>query len=107
MMVIFVSKSEKKAIKSTQRVLDAFANRIGDNTWQTAITKEGLEKVLHLVLLLVVIGLEAGIFLNYYGLSETKINSMKTEMFLLILHTLKFLNTIENQDGRLCLLFKL
>ena len=49
MMVIFVSKSEKKAIKSTQRVLDAFANRIGDNTWQTAITNEGLEKVLHLL----------------------------------------------------------
>jgi len=45
MMVIFVSQCEKKALKRTRRVLDSFANRIGDNTWQTIITKEGLEAV--------------------------------------------------------------
>lgn len=45
MMVLFVSQSEKKAIKKSQQVLDAFANRIGDNTWQTIITKEGLDMV--------------------------------------------------------------
>ncbi len=42
MMVTFVSQCEKKALKRTRRVLDAFANRIGDNTWQTVITQEGL-----------------------------------------------------------------
>ncbi|QRN03370.1 type I-F CRISPR-associated helicase Cas3 [Legionella sp. MW5194] len=42
MMVIFVSQCEKKALARTRRVLDAFADRIGDNTWQTMITQEGL-----------------------------------------------------------------
>ncbi|MDO6563407.1 type I-F CRISPR-associated helicase Cas3f [Amphritea sp. 1_MG-2023] len=42
MMVTFVSQCEKNALKRTRRVLDAFANRIGDNTWQTVITEEGL-----------------------------------------------------------------
>lgn len=42
MMVIFVSQCEKKALARTRRVLDAFADRIGDNTWQTIITQEGL-----------------------------------------------------------------
>ncbi len=45
MMVTFVSQCEKKAIPRTRRVLDAFANRIGDNTWQTVITEEGLQAV--------------------------------------------------------------
>jgi len=39
MMVTFISQCEKKALKKTRRVLDAFANRIGDNTWQTVITE--------------------------------------------------------------------
>jgi CRISPR-associated endonuclease/helicase Cas3 len=42
MMVTFVSQCEKKALARTRRVLDAFADRIGDNTWQTVITEEGL-----------------------------------------------------------------
>lgn len=45
MMVIFVSQCEKKALPRTRRVLDAFANRIGDNTWQTLITEDGLYTV--------------------------------------------------------------
>jgi CRISPR-associated endonuclease/helicase Cas3 len=45
MMVIFISQCEKNAIKKTRRVLDTFANRISDNTWQTIITQEGLEAV--------------------------------------------------------------
>ena len=45
MMVTFVSQCEKKALNKTRRVLDAFANRIGDNTWQTVITQEGLQAV--------------------------------------------------------------
>ena len=42
MMVTFISQCEKKALNRTRRVLDAFANRIGDNPWQTVITEEGL-----------------------------------------------------------------
>jgi hypothetical protein len=42
MMVTFVSQCQKKALNRTRRVLDAFANRIGSNTWQTVITEDGL-----------------------------------------------------------------
>ncbi|MFC0351207.1 type I-F CRISPR-associated helicase Cas3f [Undibacterium danionis] len=42
MMVIFTSQCQKNALKKTRRVLDAFADRIGDNTWQTVITEDGL-----------------------------------------------------------------
>lgn len=45
MMVTFVSQCEKNALKKTRRVLDAFADRIGDNTWQTLITQDGLNAV--------------------------------------------------------------
>jgi len=45
MMVTFISQCEKNALKKTRRVLDAFADRIGDNTWQTVITEEGLTTV--------------------------------------------------------------
>ncbi len=45
MMVLFVSQCEKKALKRTRRVLDTFADRIGDNTWRTVITNEGLQAV--------------------------------------------------------------
>lgn len=45
MMVTFISQCEKKALPRTRRVLDAFANRIGDNTWQTLITDDGLVTV--------------------------------------------------------------
>lgn len=45
MMVLFVSQCEKKALKRTRRVLDAFADRIGDHAWRTVITEEGLQAV--------------------------------------------------------------
>jgi CRISPR-associated endonuclease/helicase Cas3 len=45
MIVTFISQCEKNALKKTRRVLDSFANRIGDNTWQTIITMEGLKSV--------------------------------------------------------------
>lgn len=45
MMVTFVSQCEKKALNRTRRVLDSFANRIGNNTWQTVITEDGLQAV--------------------------------------------------------------
>ncbi|MDD1608706.1 MAG: type I-F CRISPR-associated helicase Cas3f [Methylococcaceae bacterium] len=45
MMVTFVSQCEKNALNKTRRVLDSFANRIGNRTWQTVITNEGLNAV--------------------------------------------------------------
>ncbi len=45
MMVTFVSECQKKALLRTRRILDAFANRIGERTWQTVITEEGLTAV--------------------------------------------------------------
>ena len=44
-MVTFVSQCQRKSLNRTRRVLDAFANRIGDNTWQTVITEDGLVAV--------------------------------------------------------------
>lgn len=49
MIVTFISQCEKKAIPRTRRVLDAFADRIGDNTWQTVITEDGLLAVKNLL----------------------------------------------------------
>jgi CRISPR-associated endonuclease/helicase Cas3 len=43
MNVIFVSQCHKNALKETRRVLDQFAERIGERTWQTSITHAGLE----------------------------------------------------------------
>ena len=45
MVVTFISQCEKKALNRSRRVLDAFADRIGNNTWQTIITKDGLVAV--------------------------------------------------------------
>lgn len=45
MIVTLVSQCEKKAINRTRQILDAYANRIGDNTWQTVITEEGLQSL--------------------------------------------------------------
>lgn len=45
MLVTFISQCEKKALNRTRRILDAFANRIGDNVWHTAITEDGLDTV--------------------------------------------------------------
>ena len=49
MIVTFVSQCEKKSLSRTRRILDAFANRIGDNVWQTAITEDGLQTVKQLL----------------------------------------------------------
>ena len=49
MLVTFISQCEKKALPRTRRILDAFANRIGDNVWQTAITEDGLTTIKNLL----------------------------------------------------------
>ncbi|HET7314169.1 type I-F CRISPR-associated helicase Cas3f [Salinisphaera sp.] len=43
MNVLFVSQCRKNALKETRRILDQFAERRGDRTWQTPITKAGLD----------------------------------------------------------------
>ena len=43
MNVLLVSQCHKNALKETRRVLDQFAERRGDRTWQTPITKAGLD----------------------------------------------------------------
>ena len=45
MMVVFTSRSEKKALYTVRRILDSFADRIGNDTWKTVITAEGLSAV--------------------------------------------------------------
>lgn len=43
MNVLLVSQCHKNALKETRRILDQFAERRGERTWQTAITKAGLD----------------------------------------------------------------
>ncbi|UZJ45772.1 type I-F CRISPR-associated helicase Cas3f [Marinimicrobium sp. C6131] len=42
MNVLLVSQCSKRALTESRRILDQFAERRGDRTWQTAITMEGL-----------------------------------------------------------------
>ena len=42
MNVLLISQCSKNALKETRRILDQFAERRGDRTWQTPITWEGL-----------------------------------------------------------------
>ena len=45
MNVLFVSQCSKRALTETRRILDQFAERCGERTWQTPITQAGLETV--------------------------------------------------------------
>ncbi|MDO5693427.1 MAG: type I-F CRISPR-associated helicase Cas3f [Pseudomonadota bacterium] len=45
MNVLFVSQCSKRALTETRRILDQFAERRGDRTWQTPITQAGLDTV--------------------------------------------------------------
>jgi len=40
--VLLVSQCDKRALTETRRILDQFAERRGDRTWQTSITEAGL-----------------------------------------------------------------
>lgn len=42
MNILLISQCSKNALTETRRVLDQFAERRGDRTWQTAITQQGL-----------------------------------------------------------------
>jgi len=43
MNVLLVSQCNKNALKETRRILDQFAERRGDRSWQTSITMQGLQ----------------------------------------------------------------
>ena len=43
MNILLISQCNKKALVETRRVLDHFAERKGERTWQTAITLQGLQ----------------------------------------------------------------
>lgn len=49
MNVLFVSQCTKRALTETRRVLDQFAERRGERTWQTPITRDGLDSVRRLL----------------------------------------------------------
>lgn len=42
MNILLISECNKKALVETRRIIDQFAERKGERTWQTAITMEGL-----------------------------------------------------------------
>ena len=45
MNVLLVSQCSKRALTETRRILDQFAERRGERTWQTPITQAGLDTV--------------------------------------------------------------
>ena len=45
MNVLFVAQCSKRALTETRRILDQFAERRGERTWQTPITQAGLDTV--------------------------------------------------------------
>lgn len=42
MNILLIAQCQKRALKETRRILDQFAERKGERTWQTPITKAGL-----------------------------------------------------------------
>lgn len=49
MNVLLVSQCNKRALAETRRILDQFAERRGERTWQTPITKDGLDTLRRLL----------------------------------------------------------
>lgn len=49
MNILLISECSGNAIKETQRILDQFSERRGARTWQTAITRTGLDTLRRLL----------------------------------------------------------
>jgi CRISPR-associated endonuclease/helicase Cas3 len=49
MNILLVSQCDKRALTETRRILDQFAERRGDRTWQTPITTDGLDTLRQLL----------------------------------------------------------
>ncbi|MDF9619955.1 type I-F CRISPR-associated helicase Cas3f [Pseudomonas entomophila] len=49
MNILLISQCDKRALTETRRILDQYAERRGDRTWQTPITKAGLDTLRRLL----------------------------------------------------------
>ena len=49
MNILLISQCSKRALTETRRILDQFAERRGDRTWQTPITQQGLDTLRQLL----------------------------------------------------------
>jgi CRISPR-associated endonuclease/helicase Cas3 len=49
MNVMIISQCTKNALVETRRILDQFAERRGDRTWQTQITQQGLDTIYRMI----------------------------------------------------------
>lgn len=49
MNILLISQCDKRALTETRRILDQFAERRGDRTWQTPITRAGLDTLRRLL----------------------------------------------------------
>lgn len=49
MNVLLICECDKRALHQTRRILDQFAERRGERTWQTAITEDGLQTLRRLL----------------------------------------------------------
>lgn len=49
MNVLLVSECDKRALTETRRILDQFAERRGERTWQTPVTQDGLDALRRLL----------------------------------------------------------
>jgi CRISPR-associated endonuclease/helicase Cas3 len=49
MNVLLISECSGRALPETRRILDQFAERRGERTWQTSITQQGLDTIRRLL----------------------------------------------------------
>ena len=49
MNILLISQCSRNALTETRRILDQFAERRGDRSWQTAITQQGLDTLYRLL----------------------------------------------------------
>ena len=49
MNILLISECDKRALTQTRRILDQFAQRMGERTWQTPITRDGLDTLRRLL----------------------------------------------------------
>ncbi|MEX8505884.1 type I-F CRISPR-associated helicase Cas3f [Leptothrix ochracea] len=49
MNILLISECDKRALTETRRILDQFAERRGERTWQTPITQDGLDTLRRLL----------------------------------------------------------
>ena len=49
MNILLICECDKRALKETRRILDQFAERRGERTWQTPITRDGLDTLRRLL----------------------------------------------------------